>query len=115
MSAIAGDLSPINTLSVTQPRKSTIKVKIEPDGRTVKLDNRAAWMMKQLIAAGKRGVTTLELPTGVRVAHYVYLLRREGFSISMERETHGGAFPGVHGKYRLENEVSILEEMAVAA
>lgn len=35
MTAIAGDLSPTNTLSITKPRKSTITVKVEPVGNPV--------------------------------------------------------------------------------
>ncbi|TIM38380.1 MAG: hypothetical protein E5Y56_29900 [Mesorhizobium sp.] len=88
---------------------------MEPDGRILKLDGRAAWMMRVLVKAGRRGVTTLELPAGVRVSHCVLLLRRAGFTISSPRESHEGPFPGTHSRYRLETEVTILEDMAVAA
>ncbi|WP_434723068.1 winged helix domain-containing protein [Mesorhizobium sp. RIZ17] len=115
MDGIAGDLSPTNTLSVTKPRKSTITVRVEPDGRTVKLDGRAGWMLSKLIEAGKRGLTTLDLPTGVRVSHYILLLRKAGFVISSPLERHGGAFPSSHSRYRLETAVSVVEDMAVAA
>ncbi|PAQ09602.1 hypothetical protein CIT26_13520 [Mesorhizobium temperatum] len=91
-------------------------VRIEPDGRTKRLHGRAAWMMRELVKAGKRGVTTIELPAGVRVSHAVYLLRREGFIISMQREAHGGEFAGVHGRFRIETPCTIVNDgSAVAA
>ncbi|RWB99028.1 MAG: hypothetical protein EOQ56_19265 [Mesorhizobium sp.] len=90
-------------------------VRIEPDGRTKRLDGRAAWMMRKLVDAGKRGVSPLDLPAGVRVAHYIFLIRREGFIVSTEHESHGGSFPGTHARYRLETAVTILEDVAVAA
>ncbi|RWF79003.1 MAG: hypothetical protein EOS26_03280 [Mesorhizobium sp.] len=93
----------------------TIVVKVEPDGLPIRLHGRAAWMMRKLVEAGKRGVTPLDLPTGVRAAHFVYLLRRDGFIISTEHEAHGGPFAGVHGRYRAEGDITILEDMAVAA
>ncbi|RVD55974.1 MAG: hypothetical protein EOS30_09865 [Mesorhizobium sp.] len=88
---------------------------MEPEGRIIKLDGRAAWMMRELVKAGKRGVTTLELPTGVRVSHFILLLRKAGFVISSPRESHGGPFPSTHSRYSLETEVTIVEDVAVAA
>ncbi|RWK53542.1 MAG: hypothetical protein EOR48_22245 [Mesorhizobium sp.] len=90
-------------------------VRIEPDGRTKRLDGRAAWMMTKLVEAGKRGVSPLDLPTGVRVAHYIFLLRREGFIISTEHESHGGPFPSTHARYRIETPVTILADVVTAA
>ncbi|TJV42422.1 MAG: hypothetical protein E5Y02_14730 [Mesorhizobium sp.] len=88
---------------------------MEPDGRTKRLEGRAAWMMTKLVEAGKRGVSPLDLPTGVRVAHYIFLLRREGFVVSTEHESHGGPFPGTHALYRLETEVTVVTDMVAAA
>lgn len=96
-------------------KKYTLLVKIEPDGDVKQLDGRAAWMMQKLIEAGERGVTSLDLPTGVRVAHAVYLLRRDGFVISTKRESHGGPFAGVHGRYTLESSTSIIDPAEQAA
>ncbi|TIP87087.1 MAG: hypothetical protein E5X58_31135 [Mesorhizobium sp.] len=78
----------------------------------MRLEGRAAWMIRVLIKAGKRGVTTIELPAGVRVSHSVYLLRKAGFIISMQREAHGGEFSGVHGRFRIETPCSIVEDAA---
>lgn len=115
MNDIAGHIPQAQSIPVTPPKKSTVTVRIEPDGRTMRLDGRAAWMMRKLVEVGKRGVSPLDLPTGVRVAHYIFLLRREGFIVSTEHESHGGQFPGTHALYRLETEVTILEDMAAAA
>lgn len=95
--------------------KYSLLVKVEPDGAVKRLDGRAAWMMEKLIKAGAAGITSLELPTGVRVAHAVYLLRRDGFVISTKRESHGGPFSGVHGRYKLESPTSIIEPAERAA
>ncbi|TIT18095.1 MAG: hypothetical protein E5W70_30460 [Mesorhizobium sp.] len=79
MRSISGDFAQAKSIPAVAPKKSTITVRIERDGRTKRLDGRAAWMMTKLVEAGKRGVSPLDLPTGVRVAHYIFLLRREGF------------------------------------
>ncbi|AZO23844.1 hypothetical protein EJ070_26290 [Mesorhizobium sp. M1E.F.Ca.ET.045.02.1.1] len=115
MEAIAGDFPRAKSIPTTANKKFSITVKVEPDGRTVKLDGRAAWMLKQLIDAGKRGLTTLDLPAGIRVSHSVFLLRRAGFVISSPRESHGGPFPGTHSRYTLATPVTIIEDMATAA
>jgi len=96
-------------------KKFALLVKIEPDGQPVRLDGRPAWMMKKLVEAGKRGVSTIDLPAGVRAAHYIFLLRRLGFVISTEHASHGGPFKGVHAIYRTESPVVILEDLSVAA
>jgi hypothetical protein len=95
--------------------KYSILVKVEPDGKPVRLDGREAWMIRPLIEAGKRGVSPLDRPDGSRMSHYVYLLRRDGFGVSTEHEPHGGQFPGTHARYRLHIPVSILEDTKVAA
>ncbi|AZO62979.1 hypothetical protein EOA75_23795 [Mesorhizobium sp. M1A.F.Ca.IN.022.07.1.1] len=115
MNRIPDATSRVNSQSQTPPNKFSITVRIEPDGREKRLHGRAAWMLKQLINAGKRGVTTLDLPTGVRVSHYIFLLRRSGFIISSPREHHGGAFPSTHSRYTLATPVTIIEDMATAA
>ncbi|MBZ9888963.1 hypothetical protein LB559_13520 [Mesorhizobium sp. BR1-1-3] len=115
MNDIAGHPAQAKSNPVSPSKKSTVTVRIEPDGRIKRLDGRAAWMMRKLVEAGKRGVSPLDLPTGVRVAHYIFLLRKDGFTVSTQHESHGGQFPGTHALYRLETEVTILEDMAAAA
>lgn len=115
MDGIAGDTPQAKSNPVTSPKKFTVVVRIEPDGGPKRLDGRAGWMIRELIKAGTRGVTTVELPAGIRVSHAVYLLRREGFVISMQREAHGGEFAGVHGRFRIETPCTILDDLAVAA
>lgn len=96
-------------------KKYSIVVRVEPDGKPVRLDGREAWMMRLLVEAGKRGVSPLDRPDGTRMSHYVYLLRRDGFGVSTEHEPHGGTFPGTHARYRLESEVTVLQDVATAA
>ncbi|MFK0687969.1 hypothetical protein ACFX5Q_07160 [Mesorhizobium sp. IMUNJ 23033] len=115
MHSIPADLPIAKSIPATAPKKSTVTVRIEPDGRTKRLEGRAAWMMRKLVEAGKRGVTPLDLPTGVRVAHYIFLLRREGFIISTEHESHGGPWAGQHARYRLETPVTIVDDGSVVA
>lgn len=115
MRSLAGDIPQAKSNPATAPKISTVSVRIEPDGPVVKLDGRAAWMMRVLIQVGPKGVTTLELPTGVRVSHYILLLRKAGFIISSAREAHGGPFPSSHSRYRLETVVTIVDDDAVEA
>ncbi|TPK16752.1 hypothetical protein FJ872_17935 [Mesorhizobium sp. B2-5-9] len=109
MQDIAGGPKPVNSHSKTANKKFILSAKVEPDGQTVHLEGR-----KQLINAGARGVTPLDLPTGVRMAHYIFLLRRH-FVISTRHESHGGDFGGTHARYTLETFVNITEDIAVAA
>ena len=96
-------------------QKLTAIIVDEGSERTVKLDGRAAWMLRKLISVGPRGLTTAELPPGMRISHFVFLLRREGFEIEMLREPHGGGYPGSHGRYTLRSTVRIVETEKVAA
>lgn len=86
----------------------------QPEDLPINLQGRLAWMLQQLIDAGRAGVTTLERPAP-RVGHYLYCLRKKGFAISTTYETHAGAFSGVHGRYRLESEIKVLEDNTRAA
>jgi hypothetical protein len=116
MHSISGDTPLAKSIPTTAAKKSTVTVRIEPDGRIVRLDGRAGWTLTKLVVAGKRGVTPLDLPTGVRVAHYIFLIRKEGFIVSTERERHGGPWAGQHARYRLETPVTIVDDgSAVAA
>jgi hypothetical protein len=81
-----------------------------PGGQTKEFSGRSAWALKKLHSAGSAGLSTLELPAGIRWSHYVYLLRRDGVGITMKREKHAGDFPGSHGRYRLSAPVSIIAE-----
>lgn len=94
--------------------KYTILVKIEPDGQTVRLDGRVAWAIKQLMHAGKGGCTPITHP-GPRWSDYVFKARALGFVIETLHEPHAGQFPGHHARYILHTDVTIVEDMAVAA
>ena len=85
-----------------------IKAKIETDEApiTLYLKGRLAWMMQELVAAGDKGISPLHNPAP-RASHYVMSFRRKGGIIETDTQRHGGAFPGVHGTYRLKSVVTI--------
>ncbi len=99
----------------TSRDKTALTVRIEPDGRVRKYTGRDAWMLRRLIDVGARGLTTLDLPTGVRASHYIMCLRRSGLSIESPREPHGGEWAGVHSRYKLMTELSVIEDAEAAA
>lgn len=69
---------------------------------------REAWTLEELLKAGATGVATVERPAP-RWSHYVHMLRKAGVHIETEHEKHEGAFPGTHGRYRLAQEVEVIE------
>ena len=90
-------------------KRYTIRARILPDGRPMTIVGRNADTLEKLIAAGSRGVTTIEYPAP-RVSHYVYRLRGMGFIINTVDEAHGGLFAGHHGRYTLVSQVEILRD-----
>ncbi|MEW9837296.1 winged helix domain-containing protein [Mesorhizobium marinum] len=96
-------------------KKFAIVVRIKPDGRIIRLDGRAAWVLNELVKVGKRSLTASDYPAGISLAHYILLCRKEGFLITTEREAHAGVFSGVHARYRLETPVTVLETPKAAA
>lgn len=82
-----------------------------PDGSRQTFQGREAWTLRHLLNAGPTGITTLEQPAP-RWSHYVFKLRKAGLVISTDRESHGGAYPGSHGRYRLETPVAVVSEGA---
>ena len=84
------------------------KLKIRIGERELTVKGRVAWALDNLVRAGARGVTPLDFPTGCRVAHYVFKLRRDGVGVSTVNERHAGAFAGRHARYVLASPVEIL-------
>ncbi|MCF6124370.1 hypothetical protein EN904_14795 [Mesorhizobium sp. M7A.F.Ca.CA.001.07.2.1] len=114
MPLIAVDASRVNANSVKSANKFSIIVKVEPDGNPIRLDGRVAWAMRELVKAGQSGCTPITHP-GPRWSDYTHKLRKLGFAIETEYESHGGPFAGSHGIYRLSSPVVILEDVANAA
>lgn len=114
MHDIAGAKAPVSSQTKTSTTKFTLSVKVEPDGGIFHLEGRPAWALKQLIDAGARGCTPITHP-GPRWSDYTFKLRKLGFVIETEYESHGGQFAGSHGIYKLHTKVSVLEDMAAAA
>ena len=82
-----------------------------PSGTRITFRGRQAWALRRLISAGRAGMTLLDHPAQ-RWSHYFYMLRKAGLTISTTNEPHDGPFPGTHGRYRLETEITVVEEEA---
>ena len=98
-----------------------IVVNFRIEGAAIQSANgKEALTMLALVAAGPRGITSLETfkaGWAVRLAAYVGDLRKMSVVISTTREAHDG---GSHGRYILQSPVEIVsrsdrDEMAVAA
>lgn len=89
-------------------KRLKIKFRVEPDGQWLEATGRDAWALMALEVAGPRGVTPINNP-GPRWSAYVFNLRRMGLVIETEHESHAGAFPGSHARYRLHSMVTIAE------
>ena len=72
--------------------KLIIRVRLgNGDGLIVTVRGRDAWARRELIGAGRAGVTPLENPAP-RWAGYIHNLRRTGFEIETVNEAHAGPF-----------------------
>ena len=70
---------------------------------------RFAQTLFALVEIGEGGVSSLACQ-GIRLGHYVFILRREhGVKIETGREAHGGVCPGTHARYPLASTVEILK------
>ena len=91
-----------------------VTLKVEPDGLPVTVVGRDAWMLKQLLAVGAKGLTSIHNPAP-RISHYVFKLRRAGLNIETIDEQHGGPFAGSHARYVLKSPVVILADNSQTA
>lgn len=82
--------------------------------REIEVYGRDEWCLRQLVAAGSAGCSTLRNPAP-RWSCYVARLRAKGVGIETLREPHGGAYPGSHGRYRLTQPVTLFEPAEAAA
>ena len=78
---------------------------------TLAFVGRAAWALRELMQARKRGCTSIGNPAP-RWASYVHRLRRAGVEIETVHEPHHGAFPGTHARYILRSRVEVLPDKA---
>lgn len=83
--------------------------RILPDGQYMKAIGRDAWMLKELIRVGSRGLTSLENPAP-RISGYVLKLRKRGLIIETIHEMHDGPFAGNHARYMLRSDVAIIAD-----
>lgn len=87
------------TATIHQPETAGGNIPVTVIGRD-------GWALLHLIAAGSKGLTTIERPAP-RWSHYIFKLRRAGIVIHTEDESHAGSFAGHHGRYRLISNVSV--------
>lgn len=76
------------------------------------IHGREAQTLRALVAAGARGLTSLEMGSwAIRLASYIHDLRHVyGLPIHTERESHTIAgINGRHGRYRLQVTVRLIE------
>lgn len=80
------------------------------DGRhfSITVKGRVRWALEQLLCAGAEGCTPLRNPAP-RWSQYVMDLRHLEVVIETVRETHGGVYPGHHGRYVLRSAVTRVE------
>jgi hypothetical protein len=81
---------------------------IQPEGGdpfTIEAKGRKAWALGRLAEAGLRGCTP-RIEPAPRWSAYVHQLRKLGVPIEIVRESHGGKFPGTHGRYILRASVA---------
>jgi hypothetical protein len=90
--------------------KEQVVFQILPDGATGKVRGRDCWLLHRLLKAGDRGLTTMDLPAGVRASHYIFKLRKAGLVIESIEERHGGQFAGRHSRYRLRSQLDIISD-----
>lgn len=86
-------------------KKLTVRI---ADGKSKEFRGRLAWTLAKLIGAGASGITAAELPAGVRLSHYIFVLRCDGIPIATEQEKHRGAFSGTHARYVLTSPVEVI-------
>ncbi|MFV2053166.1 winged helix domain-containing protein [Aliiroseovarius sp. YM-037] len=72
----------------------------------ISISGRELWMLLELDAAGSTGCTALQYAPGIRLAAYVYKLRKRGVEIATYREPNDGSFPGTHGRYVLMSQIA---------
>jgi hypothetical protein len=75
---------------------------------------RMAWCLAELVAAGPKGITTLENPAP-RISEYVRRLRNDGLDIETVNEYHPPPFKGRHGRYVLRSAVDVIEMKTASA
>ena len=87
----------------------SIDIRRVDTGEELHLRGREAWCAAQLVAAGSKGITSLENPAP-RLSHYIFLLRRRGLPVESVDERHAGAYAGRHCRYHLRCPVVVLDQ-----
>lgn len=80
-----------------------------PSQYRITVKGRVAWALSELLKSGPLGCTPITRPAP-RWSSYVHILRHD-YDVEIETiiESHGGQFPGYHGRYILRTPVQIVE------
>jgi hypothetical protein len=115
-SGATGNPSPQHTPSLPARAGQVVRLTVRlggPDGPERKFQGRVAWALAALIAAGDRGISTIEQPAP-RWSDYVHKLRRAGVVVETIAERHGGPYAGEHGRYVLRSAVAVVGQERAA-
>jgi len=90
--------------------KNSFLVYAEPEKRTFSLRGRYVLILQQMIEAGPRGITALELKSWTtRLANVIGEFRNKHLlDIETVMEANTGQFGGEHGRYVLRTLVTVL-------
>lgn len=100
---------------VSRERQSFVIRNADQEDFTLSLKGRSYWLLSILRLSGPKGVTTAELPAGVRFSSALHILRGKGVEVLTTMEPHGGAYAGQHGRYTLISSVHpVFDPMAPA-
>lgn len=90
-------------------RRHSLRFRRLSDGKVFYVDGRVAQTVDALMGAGRSGVTALEISNwALRLADYVFKLRKLGLEITMTPEPHEG---GNHSRYHLVTAIEMLERV----
>ena len=101
--------------SVVSAKDAAAPIKVRVGGATgleCVFAGRLAWALRALIRAGDAGVTPIDTPAPLW-SGYVFKLREAGILVETINESHGGAFPGTHARYRLSAGAVVVIDGAV--
>ena len=93
-------------ISLNSDSARSIRVRLHGGGTAI-LKGRLAFTMRRLMEVGRQGTTPQEFAPGLRLADYIFFLKRDGVPIDTAREKHAGPFPGQHARYRHSAPVEI--------
>ena len=84
-----------------------VQVEADPAPVVIGLKGRPAWALDKLLDAGDAGCTPIQNPAP-RWSAYIHKLRKAGLDVETIHITHGGPYPGHHGRYVLRSVCTVI-------